>query len=186
MPLYSSIMPNVRRGRPSEGSADMMAISMPMTPASRPLAMFFSEEVTITTIPTNANRNISAGPNFSAIWALGLMISSAISAAITPPTQDAVNEIPSANVALPCCASGKPSMVVAPAPVVPGVLNKMAGMEPPYWHPTYTEPIKTIAPETPIPSVIGSKMAVVLDELSPGTLPANTPIVTPIIRISRF
>ncbi|KAF5033981.1 hypothetical protein DSECCO2_601000 [anaerobic digester metagenome] len=78
-----------------------------------------------------AIRNDSAGPNFSTRRVTSGATVNNSTAPTIPPIKDDIVDRPSAISPLPCWAIGYPSNTVAPLAGVPGVLSKMAEMEPP-------------------------------------------------------
>ena len=79
--------------------------------------------------------NSSAGPNFSATSASGCANSVNRTTEIVPPTKDATAAAISASPALPCCAIGLPSKVVATAVDAPGMPSRIDEIAPPYMAP---------------------------------------------------
>src|SRR4051794_36944571 len=73
----------------------------------------------------------SAGPNLSANLASSGARNVISSTANSAPTNDDVNAAVSACAALPCCAIGKPSKVVATDHGSPGMLNRIDVIAPP-------------------------------------------------------
>ena len=75
--------------------------------------------------------NFSAGPNCSAKRATSGATSVITMTANSAPTNDEVKAAVSASPALPCCAIGWPSKVVATDHGSPGMLNRIEVMAPP-------------------------------------------------------
>ena len=75
--------------------------------------------------------NFSAGPNCSANLATSGATSVIMTTANSAPTNDDVNAAVSASPALPCCAMGWPSKVVATDQGSPGILNSTEVIAPP-------------------------------------------------------
>ena len=75
----------------------------------------------------------------------GSVKTTSISKPNNEPTTPDHSEMPSASPARPCLFISKPSMTVAAAEFVPGVRMRIAGMEPPYSAPMYTDASRTIA-----------------------------------------
>lgn len=70
-------------------------------------------------------------------------------------------------------------MVVAAAELVPGVLMRMAGTDPPYSAPTYVVASNAIAIGALIVYVNGTSNAIVMDADMPGRTPPMIPHATP-------
>ena len=75
--------------------------------------------------------NFSGGPNLSANLATSGATSVMTITANRAPTKDDVKAAVSASPALPCCAIGWPSKVVATDHGSPGILNRIEVMAPP-------------------------------------------------------
>ena len=71
------------------------------------------------------------GPNFNASFAMDGARKVIITTATNAPTKEEVNAAVNACPALPCCASGYPSKVVATDQGSPGMLNNIEVMAPP-------------------------------------------------------
>ena len=82
--------------------------------------------------PATAIQKISAGPRKREARASGGVKNTSTRAPNAPPTVPANSEVYSASWAWPCWVKGVPSRVVQAAPEVPGVLIRMAEIEPPY------------------------------------------------------
>ena len=131
MPRNSSAEPKVMRNCPD-------TVSMPTPASKRPSDI----EMTVLCLasrpsPTNEQKvkrytaKNSGGPNFSAkeeiIGARNVISSTATS----EPMKEEVKAAVSASAALPCCAIGYPSNVVATDQASPGMLNRIEVMAPP-------------------------------------------------------
>ena len=80
----------------------------------------------------STSANSSAGPKASAISASGTAKRVNRMTEIVPPTKDATAAAISASPALPCCAMGLPSNVVATAVEAPGMPSRIDDTAPPY------------------------------------------------------
>src|ERR1700688_994557 len=131
MPRNRSVDPNVMRSCPD-------TVSMPTPASSRPSDI----EITVLCLasrprPTKEQKGSrytaknSGGANFRAkeeiIGARNVIRSPATS----EPMKDEVNAAVSASAALPCCAIGEPSKVVATDHASPGMLKRMEVIAPP-------------------------------------------------------
>ena len=85
--------------------------------------------------PNNANAKYSGAPKLNATLLICGEKNSRQSALTTPPKVDATNAISNAFKGCPFFAMGYPSKRVAQAPFVPGVLIKIALIEPPKFEP---------------------------------------------------
>ena len=87
----------------------------------------------------------SKGPKRVAMMDNGFVIVAKVIQEISPPTKEAVIPSPSALPGLPPRAIGYPSKVVMTAAGVPGILNRVAVINPPLIAPTYIEVRRMIA-----------------------------------------
>ena len=85
--------------------------------------------------PQTISEKYSAGPNCRAIAASGGAATVISSVAIEPAKNDPMAAIPSAGPARPCRAIWWPSIVVTTDEASPGMLTRIAVVEPPYCAP---------------------------------------------------
>src|SRR5262249_25854970 len=124
--------------------------------------------------------NFSAGPNCSANLATSGATSVIKMTANSAPTNEEVNAAVSASPALPFCAIGWPSNVVATDHGSPGMLKRMEVMAPPNSAPQYMHDSRMIADVGDMVKVSGSRIATPLAPPSPGSTPMITPNTMPI------
>jgi hypothetical protein len=108
----------------------MVAIARPSRVASVLRTKEAEDRAETVVIPRSAKANISAGPKLSAMLARSGDRNISAKADIMPPKADPMIEARSARRARPARDSAKPSMVVAAAAAVPGMLRQMAVIEP--------------------------------------------------------
>ncbi len=130
MPLISSIVLKVKRGYPVTGSMSRPT-SAPMTPLS---TLPEDSEAMMVSAKTQS-QNCSGAPNFMDTFASGTERKSSAATPKTPPATEEMRAVKRAFCASPFMAMTWPSKVVHRAAAVPGVLMRMAGMEPPYSDP---------------------------------------------------
>ena len=130
-PAVRSNTPNSKRGMPMMGSVPISARKRPMTPIRSPLTMLSVETAAMQVSAMTISAKTSIEPKRTATRAScgAAAISSAQER--SPPSTEAEVAQPSASPARPARAMGKPSSVVAAACGVPGVLMRMAEIEPP-------------------------------------------------------
>ena len=96
------------------------------------------------------------------------------------PTKDEVKAAVSASPALPFCAMGWPSNVVATDHGSPGMLNRIDVMAPPNSAPQYMQDSRMMADVGDMLKVSGSRIATPLAPPRPGSTPMMTPSTIPI------
>ena len=130
-PLSSSVKPKVRRSWP-------VTLSRPTAASAKPI-IIAATVLNGGSLPMPMNEqkarkntaNFSAGPNCSANFATSGATSVIMITANSAPTNEEVNAAVSASPALPCCAIGWPSKVVATDQGSPGMLNRTDVIAPP-------------------------------------------------------
>ena len=85
--------------------------------------------------PITISEKYSAGPKVSATTASGGANSAKSSVAAQPAKKEPIAAVPSATPARPCLAIWWPSSVVTTAVASPGMLTRIAVVEPPYCAP---------------------------------------------------
>ena len=85
--------------------------------------------------PQTISEKYSAGPNWSAIAASGGAAKQISSVAADPAMNEPMAAMPSAGPARPYRAIWWPSMVVTTDDASPGMLTRIAVVDPPYWAP---------------------------------------------------
>ena len=85
--------------------------------------------------PHTISEKYSAGPNCKAIAASGGAATTISRVATLPAKNEPSAAMPSAGPARPWRAIWCPSMVVTTADASPGMLTRMAVVDPPYWAP---------------------------------------------------
>ena len=130
-PVSNSVKPKVRRSWPVMLSRPTAASAKPIIIAA---TVFNGGSLLMPTKEQKARKNtanFSAGPNCSANFATSGATSVIMITANSAPTNDEVNAAVSASPALPCCAIGWPSKVVATDHGSPGMLNRIDVIAPP-------------------------------------------------------
>src|SRR5690606_35183686 len=95
------------------------------------------------------------------------------------PMHEPVNAVVNACPALPCCASGYPSKVVATDHASPGILNRTEVLAPPNKAPQQIQDSRMMADVGFIEKVSGSRMATPLGPPKPGNTPTTMPSKIP-------
>ena len=135
MPSDSEGSPKVIRSAPVSRSCPTVERSSPSSTIAMDLRIDPRASTTAKARPAVISAAYSEGPNSSATRVSG----TARAAMITVATQPAKNEpsaaMPSAAPARPCFAIWCPSMVVTTDVTSPGMLTRMAVVEPPYCAP---------------------------------------------------
>ena len=131
MPPDSCRFPKANRTTPLTLSCPTSAIKIPTMPPIRPLMMLSPEILAMMLSPKNVMQKYSGGPKVCATRAMAGEAKRQISALTMPPKNEAYSAICSAFKDFPCNVMGYPSSVVAALAGVPGVLIKIAVMEPP-------------------------------------------------------
>ena len=124
--------------------------------------------------------NFSAGPNCRAKLATRGAARVMTMTANSAPTKDEVKAAVSASPALPFCAMGWPSNVVATDHGSPGMLNRIDVMAPPNSAPQYMQDSRMMADVGDMLKVSGSRIATPLAPPRPGSTPMMTPSTIPI------
>ena len=109
-----------------------MANSSPITVISRAARMFLPARPTTRQRPATIRAKNSAGPNFSASVASGMATTTSATVASTPPTNEPMAAMPSADPARPWRAIAWPSMQVTTDAASPGTLIRTEVIVPPY------------------------------------------------------
>ncbi|MPM90509.1 hypothetical protein SDC9_137630 [bioreactor metagenome] len=104
---------------------------IPSAPHSTPLAKLFPEMEAMMERPKTASKKNSGALNRRASFASCGEISHKASTLTTPPRKEETVEIPNARPLSPRLENSKPSSTVAAAAGVPGVLSRIAEMDPP-------------------------------------------------------
>jgi hypothetical protein len=135
--------------------------------------------IAITLNPIRVIPTYSSALNLKAIPAIRGAARERIITLINPPSAEETVEIPIASPARPCWQSGYPSKLVAMAEGVPGILIKIAEIDPPYTAPVYKPSKKANETTGSIPKVKGINTAIVIVAVRPGNAPKTIPIRTP-------
>ncbi len=110
----------------------ILDIRMPIQPMRSPLKVSPFDVTATIERPNIANIKYSAGPILSANFANIGVNKARHKTPNNPPNREDVADSPRLTPALPCLESGYPSKVVVILPVVPGIPNKQAVIDPPY------------------------------------------------------
>ena len=109
-----------------------VAINKPKPVAKNPFAMFFPKKVPIIDKPKIPKANISPGPNFNPKYASVVPDTIKINVLVRPPKTPDTRDTCKALFGSPFCAIVYPSRIDIAFAGVPGVLIKIAGIDPPY------------------------------------------------------
>ena len=113
----------------------MQARTKPTHPIIRPLSTLLAVREAIIVRPNRAIINRSWGPNWNANRARGGARNSSAMTLRMPPQKEEIADSTNASCGFPFSVIAYPSIAVAAAALVPGVLIKMAEMEPPNMEP---------------------------------------------------
>ena len=131
MPDRRLACPNVRRATPAIGSCPIHASRRPIRPEII-VVRICSVSSTISMLsPRNVMANMSPLPKARAALLRGVASRNMTSAENRPPIAEASSATPRALPASPRCAIGYPSKVVGADEGTPGILNRIAVIEPP-------------------------------------------------------
>ena len=130
-PPIRNVVPKAKRVKPVMLSTPTKDKRSPKHPDRSPFKSDLPEMLAIMLMPKKASANVSGALNFRAMFArIGEMTISK-RPLIMPPPKEATVEIPKALPDSPLFVKGYPSKMVAAAEGVPGVLIRIAVMEPP-------------------------------------------------------
>lgn len=102
-----------------------------------------------------------------------------------PPRKEEVVARPMALPDSPLLDSGYPSFTVITAAIVPGMLTRMALIDPPYVEPQYIPRSNAKDASVFMVNVMGVKIATPMVAESPGMMPKTTPIIVPATSMSK-
>ena len=131
MPLSRSVIPKIKRLVPLMGSIPTQETSNPSIPAISPLIWFLPLMLEMIVRPNRASAKNSGAAKLRAKLEIFFATRISTSALTTPPKTEAFSAMSSAVPAFPAWARGYPSSAVAAEAAVPGVLIRIAVMEPP-------------------------------------------------------
>ena len=131
MPSASSMNPKLKRGVPISGSQPTVESSRPRHVAMRPRQGLPEAARLMMTRENSRIMLYSGGPMRRAMEATGAARNMSTRSLAVSAVTEANRAVLSALPLFPFFASGYPSNVVIMACGVPGMLNRMAGMEPP-------------------------------------------------------
>ncbi len=134
-PSDSSLIPSVRRSWPVSRSVPTVESNRPSTTMITALSTEPRASTIASPRPNTIRPKYSAGPNSSASRVSGAPIAAMTSVATVPAKNEPSAAMPSALPALPCFAISCPSIAVTTAVTSPGMLTRMAVVEPPYCAP---------------------------------------------------
>ena len=144
-PAASLRIPNEKRMHPLTESIPIIDTKIPNIAPIIPFATFPFDTLAMIERPKIAMQKYSGGPNNLVIFAILGAANSNTNALNVPPTNDAYNAIVNAFSGLPFFVIGYPSRSVAAFAGVPGVLIRIAVIEPPYVPPQYNPRHRRIA-----------------------------------------
>lgn len=124
-------MPKSKRMSPVIGSLPTTPTNSPIRPAIRPFTILPRDTATTQASAIMVSAKNSGGPNLSENVANGPAISIRTIAENVPPMNEASVAQPIARPGCPLMAMGYPSRAVAADCGVPGMLMRMAEIEPP-------------------------------------------------------
>ena len=135
IPSCRSTNPRVRRSWPVSISWPTVESSNPNTTMMQALSTEPRASTMASPRPNTIKPKYSAGPNSSASLVSGAPIAAMTSVATVPAKNEAMAAIPNAIPAWPLRAMAWPSSVVTTDVASPGMLTRIAVVEPPYWAP---------------------------------------------------
>ncbi len=151
----------------------------PRTPDSNPFIRDFWPKLHIKVIPRSTRANNSGAPNFSANFAIIGETSTRQRRLIIPPIKEDITATPIASPALPFFANSCPSSAVADADGVPGILRRIADIDPPVIPDAYNPSSIQIEVTGFMVNVRGSRRTIPREMVKPGVDPINNPKSTP-------
>src|SRR5690625_4890108 len=131
IPDINSVMPKVKRVAPVILDMPTMANNIPKQHEIKPLGMLFPAMVPITVYAKISKKSFSMGPAFSDNTEMGAATKINTRVAKASPVTEANSEVSRALPALPLSVNACPSCAVRKEAAAPGVLIKIAEMEPP-------------------------------------------------------
>ena len=131
IPPIMYVLPKVKRALPITGSIPMQAIRRPIQPIMSPLMMLLVEREAIIVRPNAAIKKRSCAPKLNAHLAMTGAKKSRARLPTIPPQKDDTADSTNASCARPYFVISKPSIAVAAAAAVPGVLIRIAEIDPP-------------------------------------------------------
>ena len=135
IPSDSETRPSVRRSSPVSRSVPTVDSSSPTTMTAIALRIEPRARTTANTSPMTISAKYSAGPNSRARRVSGRPRPAMTKVATVPAMKEAMADMPSATPARPWRAIWWPSSVVTTELTSPGMLTRIAVVEPPYWAP---------------------------------------------------
>ena len=144
MPMASTAksMPSARNGRPKVMRSSPVSRSVPTVESSTPtrimaIALRIEPRASTTakTRPMTMSEKYSVGPKISASLVSGAPSAAMTRVATVPAKNEPMAAMPSATPARPWRAIWWPSSAVTTEVASPGMLTRIAVVEPPYWAP---------------------------------------------------
>jgi len=186
IPAWSSTTPKVNLGVPIMGSRPTVIIISPRIPEINAFTIEVWPKLQIRVIPSRTRAKSSGAPNLSAALAIKGEARARQTSPNIPPKKEEVTAVPSALPPIPFFVISCPSIAVADAEGVPGILRSIAEKDPP------------VMPEAKRPNnrhidvtggrlkVMGKRRTIPRDIVRPGVEPIKSPNTTPTIIAKRF
>src|SRR5687767_6889176 len=174
-PPASSALPNVKRGNPAGLSSPTQATSRPRSRETTPFSGLASAMNTAHRRPSTTSQKYSNEENLSATSASAGAARMSTAVPKSPPITENTSPAPSASSAWPLRVIAYASSVYAAEAGVPGMRKRQLGMSPAKMAIAVAVTIDAIAGTGSMKNVTGTRSAVAIVAVSPGTAPTNSP-----------